>query len=264
MPDNKGQYVGVMTRADVIIRPISSDVLIGKVTNGVLAEYHDEYSPEDSSRDLDKKLKYQNFEDLNTKEFEVRLRKDVIHSIAVDKRMTNTQLNQLKGILSQLQIDMTAENEIKCSRNQLPDRRDIQSVFKVMEPTVTGKCETLYDITPLPEHIVQSYPEYKRDSRDSRDRRDSRLPTVDEPFFEVTKTRNYSNCEQRLGYHFGISGANDWKPNTNSMGNLFKSAVSRIVATGSYDKYTILSSKTINRVVKVDQGKCVIGLMGRA
>lgn len=248
MPDNKDQYVGVMTRADVVIRPISSDVLIGKVTNGVSAEYHDEYSPEDSTRDLDKKLKYQTFEDLNTKEFEVRLRKDVIHSIAVDKRMTNTQLNQLKGILSQLQIDMTAENVIKCSRNQLPDRSDIQSMFKVMEPTVTGKCETLYDITPLPEHIVQSYPEYKRDSR---------LPTANEPFFEVTKTRNYSNCEQRLGYHFGISGANDWKPNTNSMGNLFKSAVSRIVATGSYDKYTILSAKTTNRVVKIDQGKYI-------
>lgn len=249
MPDNKNQYVGVMTKADVTIRPFSADVLIGKVSNGFSAEYHDEYSPQDTPRDLEKKLKYQTFEDLNTKEFEIRLRKDVIHSVAVDNRMTNTQLNQLKGILSQLQVDLAAENVIKCSRNQLPDRSENnQAVYKVMEPTVTGKCETLYDISPLPEHIARSYPEYKRSAIASGSR-------VDEPFFEVTKTRNYSNCEQRLGYHFGISGANDWKPNTNAMGDLFKSAVSRVVASGSYDKYTILSSQTTNRVVKIDQGK---------
>lgn len=247
MPDNKNQYVGVMTKADVTIRPLSSDVLIGKVTNGAWADYHDEYSPDDTTRDFEKKLRFETFEDLNTKEFEIRLRKDVIHSIAVDKRMTNTQLNQLKGILSQLQVDLAAENVIKCSRNQLPDRSENnQAVYKVMEPTVTGKCETLYDISPLPEYIAQSYAEYNYTSSSRR---------MDEPFFEVTKTRNYSNCEQRLGYHFGISGANDWKPNTNSMGDLFKSAVSRVVASGTYDKYTIFSSRTTNRVVKIDQGK---------
>lgn len=242
MPDKKNQYVGVMTRAVLTIRPISTDVLIGKVSNGASAEYHDEYTPEDTRKDLDKKLKFQPLEELNTKEFEIRLRNDVIHSIAVDKRMTNTQLNQLKGILSQLQVNMGRENVIKCSKNQLPDRSENQATYKVMESTVTGKCETFYDISPLPSH---AYPEHKQDGRSS----------IDGPFFELSKSRNYSNCEQRLGYHFGISGANDWKPNTNSMGNLYKSAVSRVIAAGTFDKYTIISSKTTNRVVKIDQGK---------
>lgn len=246
LPNLKNQWSGLFTRADLTIRLKSNNVLIGKVQNGEYAEYNHELTPEQQQHQHQQyeqfeHLNYQQFEDLNTKPFEIRLRNNAIHSIAVDETMTNTQLNQLKGIISQLQVDLAAQNAIPYKYNQLPETNGYnQAVFKVMEPTVTGKCETLYDVAPLPEHIAQSYPEYNRDY----------VQQPNEYFYEVTKTRNYSNCDQRLGYHFGISGSNDWQPNTNSMGDLFKSAVSRIVISGTYDNYIIHSTKTVNRVVK--------------
>lgn len=189
--------------------------------------------------------------------FEIRLNNGMIHSIAVDQTMPNVQTNQLKSIISQFQIDMQARNYMGNSRTHLPQNRDDennnnnQALFRVMEPTVTGKCETLYDVSRIPLYLAQSYTEY-----------DSNVPLEkDENFYEVSKTKNYTNCEQRMGYHFGISGMNDWKPNTNLMGGLTKSAVSRMILSGrNFSEFTIRSSVTINRVIMANPGVFIVKL----
>lgn len=245
----KNQWVGLYTKADLTIRPLSKDVLIGKMQNGQYSEYHDEL-PNGPTRHPEKELAYQPME-MNTETFEIRLNNGAIHSIAVEKDMTNVQLNQLKSIISQLQVDVQARNLIDDEQNRLPQLRDQEdddsqskALYKVMEPTVTGKCETTYDISRVPLYLAQAYPEY-----------DSALPLQkNEHFYEVFKTKNYSNCEQRMGFHFGVSGLNDWTPNTNTMGSLSKSAISRVVISGSFDKHTIRSSITTNRIVKANPG----------
>lgn len=250
IPNMKNQWVGTYTKADLVIQPFSKDVLIGKVHNGEHSEFHDSL-PEGPAKHLpENKLSYQPME-MNTKPFEIRLNAGAIHSIAVDKDMTNVQLNQLKSIISQLQVDIQARNMLNTPLSHLPQNNDEkdngnQALYKVMEPTVTGKCEVFYDISRVPMYLAQSLSEY-----------DSNVQLQQgEHFYELYKTKNFTNCEQRMGYHFGIHGMNDWKPNTNLMGSLTKSAISRIIFSGSFDKFTIRSSTTTNRVVKANPGEC--------
>lgn len=249
LPNLKNQWVGTFTKADLTIRQQSKDVLIGKIQNGKRSEFHDalptgdpvEYVPED-------KLDYQDME-MNTKPFEIRLDDGAIHSIAVDKDMTNVQLNQLKSILSQLQLDIQGRNLMENRRGHLPQNDDDQNqaLFKAMEPTVTGKCEMYYDVSRIPMYVAQTFPE-------SNSNIDPLKP--EDNVYEIFKTKNYSNCEQSMGYHFGLDGSNEWKPNTNRMGNLAKSAVSRVLITGKLNKYTIRSAVTTNRVVMANSGLC--------
>lgn len=240
IPDMKDQWVGIIGRSKLTIRPQSNDILIGKLEGVEYAQVHHELSGGWDGFIPEKQLEFRPAQ-TNEKPFEVRLRNGAIHSIAVDKSMTNTDINQLKAALSQLQVDTRAHNLIKCKHNQLPEDGDNnQAVYKVMEPTITGKCETLYDISPLPEYLIQTHPEW------------APLPQLKGKgmHYKIVKTKNYDNCEQRLGYHFGLSGANDWKANTNTMGEaVSKSAVSNVVVSGKWDSYTIQSSVTINKVI---------------
>lgn len=249
LPNLKNEWVGLTTKADLLIRKQSDDVLVGKLKNTKYAEINGEL-PNGWEQEIPlEKLDYKPM-NMNTEPFEIRLSNGTIHSIAVDKSMTNTELNHLKGVLSQLQVDLRARNLIKKSKlNDLPDsemekNKESQPLYKVMEPTVTGKCDTVYDIVKLPDYLVRSYPEYK--SIDSLEE--------DGKYFEITKTKDYSKCDQKMEYHFGLSGSNDWKVGTSSMGSLSKSGLSRIIIKGNYKDYTIRSSSTINRVVKENPG----------
>lgn len=250
VPHLKNHWTGLITKADLTIKPQSKDVLIGKLQNTVVAEWDDELVNGWNQPLPERDLRYKSM-NMDTKPFEIRLDNGAIHSVAVDKSMTNTELNHLKGIVSQLQVDIRGRNLMKHRDNQMPNFNDeknenSQPVFKVMEPTVTGKCETLYDIVKLPKYLAQTYPEYNHNHIDRHE---------NDYFYEITKTKNYTNCEQRVGYHFGISGSNDWTVHSNTMGSLSKSAISRIVITGAYNDYTIRSSTTTNRVVKQNPSK---------
>lgn len=238
LPELQDQWVGIVTKGELSIRPQSENVLIGKLANSQYAQIHDQLPGGWDQHISDKDLDFHPL-DISSKPFEIRLKDGAIRNIAVDKSMTNNEVNQLKGVLSQLQVDTQANNLIQCKYNQLPENNSTQAVFKVMEPTVTGKCETIYDVAPLPEYLIQSHREW------------APMPELKKNglFLEIVKTKNFSNCDQRMGYHFGISGANDWKPNTNVMGSaLSKSAVSRVIISGNLDSYTIQSSVTTNRV----------------
>lgn len=249
IPNLKNQWVGLFTKADLTIRPISKDVLMGKLQNGKYSEWHDSLKNGPTNYQPDAELSYEPMQ-LNQQPFEIRLNNGAIHSIAVHKDMTNVELNQLKSILSQLQVDIQARNEIQSPHVHLPfnnyqdDNRN-QALYKVMEHTVTGKCDTFYDVSRIPLYLAQTYTESNNNVPMQKG----------ESFYEIFKTKNYSICEQRMGYHFGIDGLSDWEPQSNVMGPLTKSAVSRIMITGkSLDKYTIRSSVTTNRVVKVHLG----------
>lgn len=248
IPNLKNQWTGLFTKADLALRRISENTLSGKLYNGEYSEWHDALPEGPTKYQPDNQLTYQSMK-LSAKPFEIRLNNGAVHSLAVSPDMTNVELNQLKSIVSQLQVDIQARNEIKSPRTHLPlnqdnEDNDSQALYSVMEPTVTGKCETIYDISRVPLYMAQAYPEIN-----------NKMPlNKDDAVYEVIKNKNYSNCEQRMGYHFGVSGLNNWKPNTNEMGSLSKSAVSRVVITGQFEKYTIRSSVTTNRVVKANPG----------
>jgi hypothetical protein len=67
---------------------------------------------------------------------------------------------------------------------------------------VTGECEVLYDITPIPEAIINTQPEL------------SPLDD-DEPTIQIFKSQNFSNCKERRVYNFGFQGFDDIHPGGN-------------------------------------------------
>lgn len=194
LPELKQQWVGLTTRARLYIRPQNDDVLIGKLMKPEYAELHHQLNNGWDMDLSDEKLAYHQMP-MSEKPFEVRLKNGAIRSLAVDRTMTNDQVNMLKAIISPLQADTQAQNEIKCKHNQLPEEDGNNAVYKTMEPTVTGLCETSYDISPLPEYLTQVHRDWVP------------MPQLQGrgEFIQIEKTKNFSNCEQRMGYHFGVT-----------------------------------------------------------
>lgn len=69
-----------------------------------------------------------------------------------------------------------------------------------------GKCQVQYSISPLPEYLALNEPELVP------------LPEFSNGnYFQVVKTSNFSNCDNRPGYNFGITEQSDVQPGDNQM-----------------------------------------------
>lgn len=235
-PKSNNEFVGVISRAVLSIRPQSNDLLIGKITQAEYGEVNQQNAVIGNTDLNDRKL--ENWP-LN-KPFKIHLENGVIRSLSVDNSMTNYEINQLKVIASQFQVDTNAQNQIQFRDNQLPGKDRNNAFYKTMEPLVTGNCETVYDISPIPEYLIQSHPEWVP------------LPELKQAggeFIQIVKSRSYTNCHETSGYHLDIAGRNDL--NTNGMGqnDLYLTENRRIVISGSLGRYTIQSSVTLNKVI---------------
>lgn len=207
MPDLQDQWTGIITRGYVTIRPVDKNRLVGKILASEYATVNDVLPNGWKTKFNPKKLNFQSMPLQNTKPFEIFLKNGAIKHLAVDKTTTNDEANQIKAVASLFQSDVRGQNAIKCNKNQMPEKDDITAAYKVMEPTVTGECETLYDITPMPRYMLQSRPHL------------APMPELNEEenLIKIAKTMNYSNCDRRMAYHFGISGLTSAKPNTNQI-----------------------------------------------
>lgn len=212
LPNLQDQWTGVITRGFVTIRPVNNNQLVGKIVAAEYATINDVLPKGWKTQFNSKDLKFQPMPIQNSKPFEIFLKKGgSINHLAVDRTTTNEEANQIKAIASLFQLDLQGDNEIKCDKNQFPQKDDMTGAYKVMERAVTGDCETLYDISPLPRYMLQSHPQW------------APMPELNKEknLIDVGKSTNYSNCDQRMAYHFGISGLTDAKPNTNQMGDFF-------------------------------------------
>ncbi|XP_055857779.1 vitellogenin-A1-like [Episyrphus balteatus] len=238
----KDQYVGIITKGKLILQPESETVVRGKLSQVRHAHFHDELKDGLNSKIPEQKLSYSD-EPQTESLFSINYKNGVIRSLDVDQSMSNDDVNQLKAVLSQMQVDTTGENVITCRHNQLPSDSSTSATnafYKTMEPTVTGECETLYEMSAVPA-FSDAEPAEKWAPQTGL--------SMDENLLQFVKTVNYSNCDVRRGYHFGISGASDMKPNSNQMGEfLSKASVTRVVVSGPLDRFTIRSVETTNRV----------------
>ena len=235
----KDQYTGLLMKAFLTVRVIDSENLIMQLSESMTATINKEL-PDGWDQDLPE-LDYDPM-DISEKEFYVELKNGVIKNLRFHPLVTNDDANIMKGIASQFQLDTQAENLIHCSRNNLPINNRIPiGVYKTMEPTVTGKCETIYDMSPIPEYRIAAHHDWVPMPYHMEE---------DEHFIEVVKTLNYSSCDANLGYHFGITSLSHQNPSVNRMGEWFtRSNVHRAVLTGRLQNYTVQSSITINKVV---------------
>ena len=174
---------------------------------------------------------------LSGKPFAIKLKHGVIRDILVDRTVPTWEVNILKSIISQLQIDSMGENAIRTDETQIPTDQESYGFFRVMEDSVGGKCEVLYDITPLAEQLVYIYPELVP------------IPKLkkDGQYIDIRKLKNYDKCDQRMNYQFGITDNKRWEAGSNQNGKFFsQSATSRIIISGTLKNFTIQSAVTTN------------------
>ncbi|XP_014261592.1 vitellogenin-1-like [Cimex lectularius] len=233
------QYAGMLMKGKLTVQPKSENVITLQIGQAQYADVHANLTGGWSSYIPDNKLNYRQLP-FSNKPFELHLKNGVVDKMVVASSVATWELNMLKAIASQLQVDTQGEHLMKSKINQVPNKGDHMGVYKTMEDTVTGLCETIYDVSPLPEYVLQSRPylapltHYRGDGQ----------------FIDIVKTMNYSNCDQRVAYHFGISGLTDWEPASNQMGTFMsRSSQTRVIVSGSLSHYTIQSSVTTNKIV---------------
>ncbi|XP_046405328.1 vitellogenin-like [Ischnura elegans] len=232
-------FVGVLSRATLTLQPTTA--------NDVFAWLSDsQYSPVQltlpggwTSRIPEKALNYKSLP-LSSKPFQIKFKNGVVDGLVVNKDLSTPEVNFIKSVVSQLQVDTQGTNGIKWEKEGQAPQRTRNNVFRTMEDTITGQCEVMYDISALPMYAVQINPELVP------------MPNLigGGRVYDIVKTKNFSNCDKKVAYHFGFTGLSNWEPGANQMGHFFsRSGISRIAISGSLEKYTIQSSVTVNKIV---------------
>ncbi|XP_019887836.2 uncharacterized protein LOC105281428 [Ooceraea biroi] len=232
------EYSGILIKGDLIVQAISSDTLQAVISKPRYARVHrplldgwDSWIPVETvePRELP----------MSGKPFKIKLKHGLIRDLMVEKDTPTWEINLLKSIISQLQVDTQGENKIRSRSTQVPDDEQPYAMFRAMEDSVAGKCEVLYDIMPLPETTLHERPELVP------------LTTRGDDHYLITKTKNYTRCEQKMRYQFGIGGKMKWShmSNPSNAGYVSRTSMSRIVISGNLKRFTIQSSVTVDKMV---------------
>lgn len=232
------EYSGIIFKAQLSVQPRSDGNLGAKISNAQYAKIHKELSEGWETYISDSQLNYQQLP-LSSKPFQIGLYKGAIRNVMVDKQIKNWEANMIKSIVSQLQLDTKATNLIPSSINILTQKDSNTAVFKTMEETVTGVAETLYEIHPYPEYVLQSKPwvvPHKHLIEDGE-------------VIEIVKNKNFTHSEQSPSYHVGFDGVIGYQPGNKIGKFLSRASVTQAVITGSLELYTIQSSVTVEEII---------------
>ncbi len=151
------------------------------------------------------------------KPFEAHLRRGVIEQTYYESSTPVEVLNIQKGLLSQLQMDLTGSGRGFLAENTFvtggdptrvpPLSPEEQTFFSTLESTVDGECQTDYTFTPIPK--FQSYNinfgekvKEKELVQEGLYVEGKTVKTGEEicegkQYYQVVKTRNYNNCVRR-------------------------------------------------------------------
>ena len=232
------EYSGIKVRAILTVRPESENKLTAKITDLAYAEVHMHINDEWDSYIPAEMLTFHSIPFIQ-EPFHILLRDDgSVEDLIVAKEVHNMDANLLKAIISQLQITQ-GEKRVKSYYNLMTDDQTNSTTYEVMEASVTGIFETLYDIHPFHKIHLLKNPE---------------LAPLAEQFgdadlIEIVKSKNFSNHKELVEYHYGFDDFTESEPATNVVEDFFsRSSVSQIIATGNVNHYTIQSSVTTNKI----------------
>lgn len=216
--NNDKNVTGIQFKGVLTVQFESPSTMIASITNPQYARVNTELQDWETIIP-DETLLFHEFP-LSKPIFEINIRKGIIEELLVEHDMPTWEVNFVKGIVSQLQIDTQGENLIMDEETQMPlyDEQPI-GTYKVMEDSVGGKCEVVYDITS-PEDLQQSMTELNELMLNPQDL---------QQFIQIRKLKNYNKCEQQRDYSRGFSE----KPNLSN----------------DNDKVATVSSNLINKLL---------------
>ncbi|XP_018356288.1 PREDICTED: vitellogenin-2-like isoform X2 [Trachymyrmex septentrionalis] len=186
----KRQYTGLHIKAKLTVYVKSPEKLQMVLSNPQYAHLHTTLVDGPDTELPDNMLEYREIP-MSGKPLEVTVKHGVIRDLLVDRNIPIWELNLLKSLLSQLQIDTQGENAIEMRSAQVPVDENSPVVFTAIEDSVGGKCEVLYEILPLDSDAHREIPD--------------KIPFPDLRgegyYYDVKKMRNYEKCLQRQMYH---------------------------------------------------------------
>ncbi|XP_012280139.1 vitellogenin [Orussus abietinus] len=235
--DIGNRYAGVYMKARLTVQPKSEDKLQAAVTDGKYAQIHTELPSGWDMKIPEENLELKKFS-ISGKPFEIKIRNGVVDELLVEKGVPTWEVNILKGIVSQFQVDTQGENLIKSRKTLAPEEDQAYASYKTMEDSVTGKCEVQYDIVTLPDTILKTNPELVP------------IPKLigEGQIYDISKFKNYSRCSERVAYTFGTNGM-DWEYGVSDKAKFIQRfSESNVVISGNLKSFTIQSSTTTNKV----------------
>lgn len=197
---SSNQYNGLYMEGVLVVQVKSPNLLYATICKPEYASVQTAMADGSESDMPDGSLQYMPIP-LTGKTFEIKTKNGVVKDLLVQKDVYlkhNWEVNLLKSVVSQLQVDTLGENMMQNKNYQLPDNDFPFGYFMAMEDTVGGKCEVLYDIMEV--STIHNMPPVPM----------SDLPT-DGNLINLTKTKNYTNCEQQMSYQFGFKAGANWK-----------------------------------------------------
>nr|QDP42283.1 Vitellogenin 2 [Agasicles hygrophila]QES69169.1 Vg2 [Agasicles hygrophila] len=236
------QFAGFFFRGNLKVQPRSGGKLQSIILNA-------EYSPINKVLDNGWKTDIPEEEltwkplGLSQKPFTMNIVNGKIHSMTVSKKIPIWELNMVKGVASVFQLNTNGENVLPSTINVLPNDNSNNAIFMAMEDTVSGQTETLYEIRPVPEHLIQG----------KLDQEGLEFPQMSEhdEIIEVFKHMNFSNQEILPVYAHGFGNPRaGTKPGRTHMGDYFtRETGGRALLVGSLRHYTVLQSSIVSRVM---------------
>lgn len=196
--DNKN-VSGIQLKSAFIIQANSPDTLLGMITKPKYAHVNTELLEGWDTDIPDDLLQYRNLP-LSGKPFQIKLKRGVIYELLVEHDVPTWEVNLIKSIVSQLQTD-TRDQNVKMDREtEMLNEEQSSITYKVMEDSVGGNCEVLYDIKLSENNVFNTQGISMPDSNNQGQ------------FIEIEKIKNYNKCRQQRGYHYGFSGKASLKP----------------------------------------------------
>jgi hypothetical protein len=169
IPEMNNQYSGLRLVGKIIVQADSDSTLKVRVEDPKLRVYNDELELDDDylavgsggegdlSRDMEKWLETP---------FKVYHKGGLVEKMEFEKDEPEFIVNIKKGLMSKLQLDFSkSKSDESLNQNQIQRGQTNLPVFKTMEGSVIGECETTYTINKMPSYMSLEF-EQREDKRD--------------------------------------------------------------------------------------------------
>nr|ALR35190.1 vitellogenin [Spodoptera exigua] len=224
----EGASSGTAFKGQFIVRVKSPGRLQAKLENPQHAQIHEQLA---NDMAMPQNLKYEAVENLD-QVFEISVEGGRVLSLTLPHTLLLSHENLLKGLISTLQVDLSAHSSTSNREDHL-DREREQGLFKKMETDVTGNCETMYTVVPVAAEWRRELPQF----------------ASEEDPMEITKSKNYGHCHHRVAYHFGVPEGAEWTGTAHSNEEkqfISHSAVSRILVGKQGPIYKAETTSTVS------------------
>jgi len=197
--DNKN-VSGIQLKGVFLVQASSPNTLEATIIEPQYAHVNTELSEDWDSEIPNDLLLYRKLP-LSERPFQIKLKDGVIQELLVEYDVPIWEVNLLKSIVSQLQINTRDKNAETDEKTEMLNQEQLFVTYKVMEDSVGGRCEVLYDINPPKSNELNILEETPMSDSDNQNQ-----------FMEISKIKNYDKCEQQRGYYYnGFNGKTSLK-----------------------------------------------------